>query len=239
MKTLPQLYLKHFRKRAHQAWPVWEIGTDVACGDVGTFEDKMFVKTGTLKGRVDDALLKVERNPVPGQEVFSSHADMSMTGNAGGTPAPGVSLSGKISFGASGGVYFEANTLMEHRLAQLGALRKALRGQQIIERDEVFISNVWTFGAATLLVADTVGWTLDISGKAPPLPIKLADAAINLSVSSGSGYKRTITGDKSIHPMGVRVQGRRGWFSDRITTLDTVGTPDMAEYIDVTQAHDD
>ena len=93
--------------------------------------------------------------------------------------------------------------------------------------------------SATLLVADTAGWTLDVSGRMPPLPARLADAAVSLSVRAGTGYKRDIAGTTARHPMSVRLQGRRGWFSDRMTSLDSDAAEDMSAFVDVTAAYDD
>ena len=237
--SLPRLYLKHFRKRAHDSYPLWEIGTDAACGDVGTFEDKLFTRLGDLDGKVPAELLEVERNPVPGQIQFSSSVEIDLGAGVGATPAPGAALNGEIKFGRSGGVYFEAVDIVEHRLKRLGDLLKHLEGSGIVDKGNVVVGNVWTFASATLLVTDSSDWSLSVSGKMPPAGVKLADASVNLSVKTGTGEKRTIPGKRSVHPMSVRVFGRRGWWSDRMTALADQAGDNMASFVDVTAVHDD
>ena len=237
--NLPEQYLRSFRKRGRKSCPIWPIATDVSCGDIGTFEDGEFIKSGSLEGKIDKALLATELNPVPGVEEFSSSVDINFGGAAGVNPIPGTELSGEMTFATAGGVYLEATDIVETRFKELGALRNAVRGLDLMEPKEVFISSVSTFASATLLVSNTAGWTLAITGKAPASPVKLANASVNLSVKSGSGQKRHIPGDKSVHPYCVRIQGRRGWFSDRIVMLSESDAGDASDFVEVTGAYDE
>lgn len=239
--SLPRLYRKHFRKRAHESYPVWEIGTAVKCGEYGTFHNKLYSRRGDLEGKVPSELLEVDSNLVPGKMEFSSSVDIDFGAGVGVTPAPGTEVNGEIKFGRSGGVYFEATQIVEHRIRHLDDLLNFLEGTSLLDRNDVVVGHVWTFASATLLVTESSDWSLALSGKMPPAGIKLTDGSVNVTVKSGTGERRTIPGDKSIHPMSIRVFGRRGgwWNGDDMVALADKGGESLSAFIDVTAVNDD
>lgn len=234
-------FINHYRTRDKKTWPVWEPGTHIACGDIGTFRKGRFEKTGHLDELQAGLLgkhLTVETASIGGREEFNRDFELSFDGSADITPTPGTKIRAEIKFTSKSGLYFEAIDIAEHRLKELGIIKQLLKEHKLLKKGMIFVSNVRTMARGLILISEDNGWKLSASGTMPLPPVTLASTSLGITGKKGSGYKKVINGDESNYPFAMQVQGLHGWWKTDID-LQSVSQSkiiDNADFVDVTSA---
>ncbi len=196
------------------AYPVWPLGTDIALGDWGRFEDGQFHKDGGIADYIPDpALRPVETTSKSGTDGFSHGVQTEIAGDLGTPDLPGASAKLEISFKGAGGTLFRLDGIVHESFASLSKLKAELSRFKI-RRGTVFITRITRADSAVLLCSKSADWTLEASGDATLLTAgQLGKVGVSLSEKSGTGYQRVLPERGESYAVAIQLH-RKKLFGD-------------------------
>lgn len=205
-----QIYAQEIHGKLGGFLATWLPNMPVAVGDVGTVDDGVFTKIGTLK----DFGIAFEAAP-PGPEVnldYASEGAVEITsGAAGDAPIPGtvpanVSADIAVSFKRANAVLFQAakcRTITTANLMQVSDRIIALSEAGEWPKNQVVVTDVVRCAALTVLISssENAHITLRAKGDLGTAQLKLASLDVNFEVKSSSSIGVKIVSEHDLTPL--------------------------------------
>ncbi len=192
----------------------WLPNSPLKLGDVGTWSDKDGFRRETSLQRLGLAV-KVRRSKLPGD---LDHASVDQVKASVGLSGP---ASIQLGFGSAGGFVFHASDCMIEELDEvdtLGVEIMDLFRQQIWKPGWVLVDTVVRAEKATIIVSQTEGASLEISGPADLTQI----GKVDLAITAQSGSFMRFVGEAGLTPLfrGRRVAKKLfGLFGAEVETM--------------------
>jgi hypothetical protein len=222
-------------------YAAWPIGTPIALGDYGTLNGRLFVRQGNIVGRFGIAVNGAKATTSLMFEFKSSGisttqvaVDASTVAAVGGVPAK-VKAKTTLSFANGDSVYFRSIKVVPHTIDNLGDVSKGVM-QKFQAGDWngtfVFVNSLFVAGGTTVLVSSFDKAAIEIESSAGISQMDLADASLNLAVTSESNVGLTVLAKEKLVPLfGLsQVRPRLRWlpfFSGK--TVKTLLATDFAQ----------
>lgn len=199
-------YSKQVRKHLG-AIPVWQPGDDLKPGAIGKFRDKVFFQEGFITNIWSTAPTSISKEDGQKERYFiSDDAKLLSVGVQMEVPNLPASVQAKVEFSRKGASIFHATVLTIEQLNGLFDLLAYMDNHKHDwPEDVVVISHVESAGNFALLCSQSNCWQVILSGEASLVKgLKISDASVSISSSSGAGYQSKGSGPVMLRAYGVR-----------------------------------
>jgi hypothetical protein len=232
--------------------PTWLPGSPIALGTVGVIEEGLF-----------RPITDLQKLAIPFEVIVDSDADaidfaskngVSISFKAAGEANGRFQAIAKadagvlIEFSREGAVVLQLRDVSLNRIADIPALRQALRKSIAVgdeskqwKRNWVVITEVARAGRATIVISSSGKSKLELKASGSTAPASLVDASAGLSVATESEISTKVIAASGLTPLyrGLRIQPGYFWLYDDLLPASAVPPPAEVLFRDADPADDD